>query len=324
MTTGNPVDTGPAEVVAIVGSSSFSGSQLLLHLESQAVECRLVAVDTTPLRWPINGASAHRMGINYGGENVTLDDIPDLLRLEFVDTLVHVGSHFDGSDRDSFLADTARWVDACRESGVRQFVYLSDCRVYGTGNRANPPVSERADVDPPPNHRSLALAEPRSRLPQNIDPPPGAMRLAVMRTAMTVGPSGASPAAEEFLASGVRIGKRNAPLQFLHEHDLVRGVVAAVRHRLYGIYHLAGDGSVFSQDVGAAIRSVKRDAPKRSQGNRSGRFSYERLSPGSPAYPTVLSTTKFKQAAQFSYKYSSAQAFRAYCHSVLFEPQTSL
>ena len=319
MTTSNaPV---AAQVVAVAGASSFVGSRILLHLESDSPDCRLVALDNAPLRWPIHGVSAHRMGRDYTGENITVDDIPDLLELESVDSLIHVGSHYDGPEPASFLEQAPQWVDASRRAGVRQFIYLSDHRVYGIKPGQPMPVTERAAINPMPAHLRLAHAEPESRGPQNIPAPTTEMSVAVMRTAMTVGPNGASPAAAEFFSRQLRSrGKQNPPLQFLHEYDLARAVIDTINHRLHGIYNLAGDQSISLHDVARACQTALPRA------NQTGKSPGSGLAPslknaGDPTrHPMVISNAKFKQEAHFRYKYSSGQAFRAYCHSVLMEP----
>ncbi len=291
----------------------------MLHLETEAPDWRLVALDAWPLRWPVAGASAHRMGGTYGGENITMDVIPDLLRLESVDTLIHVGSHYDGVDSSQYLGEISQWVAACQTAGVRQLVYLSDCRVYGASPDTPMPVTERAALADGGAYRRLGDAEPKARIPLNITPSPEAMRVAVMRTAMTVGPTGSNPAAAEFFGRNIRVdGHRNPPVQFLHEYDLARSVTTAINHRLGGIYNVAGDGSVFWNEIATILRAAGvKPARPGTERNRQRRGAGLRTQSRNPI---VVSTTKFKQAARFRYKYSSANAFRAYCHSVLLEP----
>ena len=323
MTTSNALAT--AQVIAVAGSSSFVGSRILLHLESESPDCRLVALDNAPLRWPIHGVSAHRIGRDYTGENITVDDIPDLLELESVDSLIYVGSHYDGAEPASFLEQTLQWVAASRRAGVRQFIYLSDYRVYGIKPGQPIPVTERADTDPMPAHRRLAHAEPKSRRAPNSPAPPEEMGVAVMRTAMTVGPSGAIPAAVEFFTRQLRSRRQhNPPLQFLHEYDLARAVVNTINHRLHGIYNLAGDQSIFWHDVASACQTALPRANRTGESPGSGPAPSLKSAGDPTRHPIVISNTKFKQAAQFKYRYSSGQAFRAYCHSVLMEPDPTL
>ena len=332
-----PAPPEPAAVIAVVGSSSYIGASLLLHLEAETrgdapEERRLVSLDNNPLRWPVSRIAAHRMGPTYGGEGITLADIPNLLRLESVDTIIYVGSNYDGVDAAQHLAETAQWVDAGRAAGVRQFVYLSDYRVYGIKPGHPIPITERAATDRAGAHRSIAAAEPDSAPPDNAaaaDTDTDTMPIAVLRPAMTVGPGGANPAASEFLSRRIRAGgkdqgkgkgnanaKHNPPLQFLHEHDLARAVSATIRGRLSGIYNLAGDGTIGLREAALSCdRPADRIVSQPEYRRRPAKS-------GDPArFPVVISATKFKQAAAFKYQYSSERALRAYCGSVLREPE---
>ena len=321
MATQRPTAPDPAAVIAVVGTSSYVGSAIMLHLESEMSQDaadgrRLVSLDNNPLRWPVSRLSAHRMGMAYGGEEITLEAIPDLLRLETVDTVIYVGSNYDGADAAERLAETPQWVAASRAAGVRQFVCLSDYRVYGVKPGHPIPITERAEPDRVGIHRHIAAAEP------DCEPPDDAttsdeMRIAVLRTAMTLGPGGASPAADEFLARRIRAGgKHNPPLQFLHEYDLARAVSVTIRGRLAGIYNLAGDGTICVRDAALAGNELSS-----RPGNWAGLRRCWAGKAGDPTrFPVVISAAKFKQAAGFKYKYSSQRALLSYCSSVLLEP----
>ena len=316
----NPTAPEPAAVIALVGTSSYVGSAILLRLEADALQdaaegIRLVSLDNNPLRWPVSRLSAHRMGPTYGGEGITLDAIPNLLRLEAVDTVIYVGSNYDGADAAERLEETPRWVEACRAAGVRQFVCLSDYRVYGIKPGHPIPITERAEPDHSGAHRQIAAAEPDCGEP-DAAPPPDGMRVAVLRAAMTLGPGGASPAAAEFLSYRIPSGgKHNPPLQFLHEYDLAGAVSAAIKRRLSGIYNLAGDGTIFLQDAALAGHETLSRPDNQAGGRRRAGKS------GDPTrFPVIISATKFKQAAGFKYKYSSQRALLSYRSSVLLEP----
>ncbi len=345
MTTASTTTSTYSQVIAIVGASSSFGARMLSHLEAERPDCWMVAIAHRPLRWPVRRVSSYRLAQNRVGQTFTLADIPDVmqakawdlfserheltlaempdvLQLENVDALIHVGSHYDGPDPEALISRTPRWVDAARIAGVRQFVYLSDIRVYGVRSDNPIPVTERADTQPDSHHRYLIDAEPA--LPPPDGPPvpsqpgvddPNAMRIAILRTAMSVGPGSASPVADELLLSAITSGrKRDFPLQFLHQHDLARAVEAAVTNQLNGIYNVVGDGVVSSQDVLDMCQHPKllqRAETRRFRGSLGSRLSRN---------PLIVSATKFKQAASFDFKYSSGRAARVFCHSVLLEP----
>ena len=148
-------------VIGVVGAASNFGAQLLLYLEKERPDCWLVAVAERPLRWPVERISTYRLAQNrvggiltmsdipdfmqqkawdmfLEGHELTVADIPDVLQLEGVDSLVHVGSYYDGPNPEQFCADAQLWLRSARIAGVRQFIYLSDVRVYGVN--ANNPV----------------------------------------------------------------------------------------------------------------------------------------------------------------------------------------
>lgn len=336
-----PTASAPPQAVAVVGAASQCGAQLLRHLESALPDCRLVAFDVRPLRWPLLRASAYRLHRDSAAETlpasdlpeplqhrtldlvaqshrITLTDINDCLHREAVDALIYMGSHYDGPDTAQFLSDTPRWLDAARTAGVRRFVYLSDYRVYGVRPGQPIPITERSETGPLPGHRILRDGEPE---PEPDPTEAAAMAVTVLRTAMTVGPNGSNPAAQEFLPLRSPPGRnRSLQLQFLHEYDLARAVTEVIARQLNGTYHLTGDGSISLAEV-AALCSPH---PGKSKGRRHPpppeTRKMRRQIGDAAQHPMIISATKFKQEARFRFQYSARQAIRAYTHSILLEP----
>lgn len=334
-----------AHCIGVVGAASGFGAQLLLYLERERPDCWLVPIADRPLRWPVERITSFRQVQNRVGDILTMSDIPDfmqekawdmfkdgheftvveipdMLQMGKVNSLIHVGSHYDGPNPEQFCADAQLWLRSARIAGVRQFIYLSDVRVYGA-NADNPiPVTERTLTNPSRQHRYLADAEPASpsaaadetsaESHNNAEHP---MKVAVLRTAMSVGVNHASPAADELLLPAVTANrKRSFPLQFLHQHDLARAIERVITQRLDGVFNVAGDGVVDSLDILEWCRAPGR--PGHAGASRSANSMGRQMS----KHPLIMSATKFKQYAGFRFKYSSARAIRAYCHSVLLEP----
>ena len=336
MTTSNRTSQDFPKVVAVVGSSSTFGALLLAHLEWEWPNCQFVTIDTQPLRWPVKRVSAYRMDRRDGGDILHIDDIPevmqdrawdmiidtrrptladvgDVLHLESVDSLIHVGSHYDGPNVEQFLANTDAWVRACRMAGVSQMVYLSDIRVYGIGPSNPVPLTEHSQPSPARRHRILFEAEPDSQRHQDSALSADGMRVAVLRSAMTVGPSGSSPVADELLLPSISVPKRkrNTPLQFLHQHDLIRSAQHAVSQRISGVYNVASNGIIASGDVIELCRpSTIAGRHKLPESRGIGRAK-------PVVHPLIVTSTKFRQATRTQFEYTSKQAVRAYCHSYL-------
>ena len=322
-------------VIAVFGASSSFGALMLLHLETALPHCQLVAIDNHSLRQPVKQVSAYRMEPNRSGAILTIDDIPEIMQsrawdmvlenrrltmadvpdvfhLESVDTVIHVGSLYDRPNPEEFIGGTEHWVQACRMSGVRKLVYLSDIRVYGT-RRENPiPLTERSEPSPSAEHRFLLDAELTLQEHFSEADSAGALQIAVLRSAMAAGPSGASPATDELLWPAVASRRnRSIPIQLVHQHDLARAVQFALIHQLHGVYNVASKGVIGSKrvlDMCGQGMAIKAHRPEHRAGSRTR---------GAGRHPLIISDTKFRQAAQFEAKYSSEQAARAYCHSYL-------
>lgn len=338
MTTPYPVPPSPP-AIAVVGAASHCGARLMRHLESLLPHCRFVTFDTRPLRWPVSQVSAYRLHANSLPGTLSVSDIPEILQhrawdivtqsrritladadaslhIEAVDSLIHLGSHYDGPDMAQFLSDTRYWLEAAGTAGVRGFVYLSDYRVYGMRPGQPVPITELRATAPLPCHQILRDAEPA---PAPTATP--AVPVAVLRTAMTVGPNGTNPAAQEFFPLRSPPGKYgNLQLQFLHEYDLARAVAEAIARRLDGIYNLAGDGSISLAEVTELCHPHPGRSKVRRDPQQPDARSRRRKDGNAARHPMILSATKFKQQARFRFQYSSRRAVRAYTHSVLLEP----
>ena len=329
------------QVIAVVGAASNFGSLMLTHLETMLPDCQLVSIDTHPLLRPVKQVSSYRMEPNRTGAILTIDDIPEVLQskawdmvldqrlltmadvpdvfhLESVDTVVHIGSLYDRANMETFLSDTLHWIRACRFGDVQQLVYLSDIRVYGT-RRENPiPLTERSELDPAAEHQFLLDAEAPFRDHIGETASGDGMAIAVLRSAMTAGPTGSSPATDEVLWPAATSNRNRAiPIQLVHQHDLTRAVQFAIERRLHGVYNVASRGVIGSKSVLDMIQQAR--GSRRKRANRRSRPRNR----GVGKYPLIVSDTKFRQAADFEARYSSEQAVRAYCHSYLSEPTSA-
>ena len=321
--------------IAIVGASTHLGALIMMELESAMPDIQLVALDSYPLLRPVRHVSAYRMAPNRTGTILTIEDIPevlqfkawdmvldnrqltmadapDVLNLESVDAIVHVGSHYDRGGWEQFIADAHHWRQACLLAEVRQMVYLSDVRVYGMSPDNPVPLTERATTHPDAAHRALLDAE-GSLLDGSGDAPSGnGTNIAVLRSAISVGTGGSSPAADEILWPAIAAMRKGAvPLQLIHQQDLVRATIHAVVHQMHGLYNVASKGVVGSQTVREMCKSV--NWSRTLKGKHSGSAPARRLT----RQPLIMSDAKFRQAARFEPKYSSEQAARAHCHSYL-------
>ena len=338
MTTVRQTSHESPRVIAVVGSSTTLGALMLMHLETAFPGIQLVAIDARPLLQPVKQVSAYRMEPNRTGAILTIDDIPEIMQmkawdlvldnrrltmadvpdvfhLESVDSVIHIGSHYDWIDAQQFLADTGHWMQACRLGDVRQLVYLSDIRVYGVGSTNPIPLTERSKTSPTPAHRLLLDAESALKTDEFESAADGSgLNIAILRSAMSVGPSGSSPAADELLWNTMASSRDpRVPIQLVHQHDLTRAAEFAITNRLNGTYNVAGKGVVASGTLREMSNPVAGNLLRSKRGGRSAGQHLAR-------HPLIVSDTKLRQASGFVAKYSSEQAARSFCHSYLLEP----
>ena len=108
--------------------------------------------------------------------------------------------------------------------------------------------------------------------------------------------------------------KREFPIQLVHQHDLARAVEATINRQLNGTFNIVGDGVISSKEMlGMCENSV---TMPRGRAGRLRRPAGAELA----KYPLIVSANKFKQQAEFMFKYSSTRAARVFCHTVLMEP----
>ena len=129
------------------------------------------------------------------------------------------------------------------------------------------------------------------------------MRVAILRTAMSIGPGSSSPIVDELFYPAMKAARKHEfPIQLVHQHDLACAVEETISRQLNGIFNIVGDGVVPQKKcrVCAKIRSGR-------GARRAGRL---RRSVGAELakYPLIVGANKFKQQAEFRFKYSSVRA----------------
>jgi UDP-glucose 4-epimerase len=124
-------------------------------------------------------------------------------------------------------------VEASREAGVGLLVHLSDAALYGPRDEANLRAREDEPVEPGENRDLVAKASEEEALLASGLP------FVILRVFAVAGP-GAGPArfpidALEALLAGEEVFVADdAPRDFIHPQDVVRGVLLALRKRPIG------------------------------------------------------------------------------------------
>jgi len=241
----SPSSSDPERVIAVTGSASFLGSNLVGVLEDAPRVRRVVSLDVAPPA-TLRGKTVHH-DVDLTTHRAE-DRLTDILRSEGADTLVHLAFHDVPNHRPNeshYLESvgTLHVLNACRRAQVQKFVLWSQTALYGASpknpcylDEARPLCARTSDA----YFKDKMQAE-RDALEFGL---PGRGRITtILRTAPIIGPS-----IDNYLtryltqfASPSVLGFD--PLwQFLHESDAIGALKRALFSDAGGAYNIAGAG----------------------------------------------------------------------------------
>ncbi len=240
------VPAGNRGAFAITGASSFLGKRLVLALtEDTKIRKRILALD---IHRPV--LSTERMDFcrvdltKPGADN----GIAEIFRDHACDTVIHL-AFFHGPKRDESYAHelevsgTMRLLDACSSAGVRKIIIAGTTGVYGASSKNPGLLKENHRLDGNKDYRYIRdKIEVENLAERYRDTHPGAI-VTVLRLGTILGPRARNTAAKYFnhLFVPTLIGY-DPLMQFLHEEDAVRALVAAVEKNCSGAYNIVGEG----------------------------------------------------------------------------------
>ena len=240
-----PSHVTPNRVVAITGSSSFLGRNLVGLLEEDPKVRRILSLDTTAPTTAGSKTSHLVTDLTHPSAEARL---ADLFRIEQVTDLVHlafVASPVQNTDwaHETESIGTLRVVNACRRTNVRKLVMWSQTLLYGA-HPTNPNFlteehALRARRDEPFFANKMEAENDVLRFGR-----PGSGRLAtVLRTAAILGPTVNNFLTRYLGHTAVPTVLGFDPLwQFVHEADAVRAFKLALDHDAPGPVNIVGEG----------------------------------------------------------------------------------
>ena len=236
---------GRARVVAITGTSSFLGRNLVGVLKDDPKIGRILSLDIEAP--PTAGSKCSHIVTDLTHPSAE-SRLTDLFRLEQVTDLVHLAFvaspvQNTGWAHETESIGTLRVVNACRRTAVRRLVMWSQTLLYGA-QPTNPNfLTEkhplRARLDEPFFANKIEAEHEALRFGK-----PGSGRLAtILRTAAILGPT-----VDNFLTR--YLGRSVVPTvlgfdplwQFVHEADAVRAFKLALDREAPGAFNVVGDG----------------------------------------------------------------------------------
>ena len=310
-------------MVAVTGAAGYIGTRLLQNLEEEGAQRKLVAIDTSPLPFPIHNITVHRRDVT--------ESVDDILRRSRVTTLVHLAfiskrgrnrrevAEFRQTNQGALKAV----LDSCLRARVRHFIYLSSHTVYGA-HADNPiPLTDESPLRPAPDFpygydKFLAeqmIGEFAREHPETA--------VTVLRPCIVLGPTASNWVTKAFFRRWLLgVLDYNPPLQFLYEDDLARVLTIIIELGLPGVFNVAGEGVVFYREMADLIRSKLVSLPPLLAYplvQLTWKLGIQRESTSSGLdlvrYPMVLDTGNLHRATGYRYWHTSLETLTAYANS---------
>ena len=232
-------------VVAITGSKSFLGVNLIGLFEESPRISKVISIDTAP---PATcHAKSHHYDLDLSRDAIE-EKVFEILVGERVDTLIHAAfleapTHATAWAHELESVGTMHVLNACRRAQVRKVVMWSQTLLYGAAPTNPNFLAETHPLraDPYDPYCADKIAAESEAL--HYGRPGRGRLLTVLRTAPILGPTVDNYYTRYFKHSIVPTILGFDPLwQFLHEADAALAFKLAVDRDVPGVFNIVGDG----------------------------------------------------------------------------------
>ncbi len=307
--------------ILITGSSGYIGTKIANALETiQQVE-NIIGLDVTPPR-----ESGQKLQFY---EHDVREPMVDFLTRYEVDTVIHTAYvlsplHDKKLMEDININGTKNVLASCQNSGVSHLLYTSSTTAYGFYKDnpipmdENQPLRGNDDFTYSKNKKEIeALFKQFQETAENIN-------VTILRPCFVIGP-GVDNLISRYLKKSIAIIPReHAPFQFVHEDDLLRAVIHCLVNEVFGIFNIAGEGTVTFSEMISILGTRAAFLPflmvklfNEVAWKARLKFLTETPSPGLALirYPWIATSDKFITQTGFQFDYSSRQAFKSFAKS---------
>ncbi len=225
--------------VLITGVSGYIGLRTAEALSRMAHVDALVGVDVREPARPVGKLSFCNRDVR--------SPVDDIIRNHSIDTVVHAAFilppiHDARLMNDVNVNGTRAVLDSCVKGRVRQVLYTSSATAYGFHADNDRPLTEESPLrgnDDVTYARAKRIIEGIFREYEQRHPE---IAFTVLRPCFVVGPGFDNPLARYVRMRIVPVPLKTAPLQFVHEDDLVEIICRLLEKKKRGVYNVAGAG----------------------------------------------------------------------------------
>jgi len=310
----SPQATMPGTVL-VTGISGNLGRAVakLLH-----VEAHVVGVDRRPLRDKPKDVEHHQVDLRKAR-------VEEAFRRPRIDALIHLGIMHDPrmpfSEAHSFnVVGTQKLLDLCVRHGVKKVVVLSSANVYGPRPDNSNFMAEETPLMAADRDSDVRDLIELDMYAQSFVWRHPEIETVILRPVNIVGPTVRNaPANYLRLEQPVTVMGFDPMIQLIHEEDVARALILALRPGLRGVFNVTGPGEV---PLSAILRELGRSPipvpqfllrPALRRLFKAGLVSFPAGELDHLQYLCVVDGSRFAREAAWQPTYSIRDTIRSVC-----------
>jgi UDP-glucose 4-epimerase len=308
--------------ILITGVSGYIGGKIAHTLAGHEKVERLVGID-------IRAPQAPPTRLTFVQHDVR-KPMADLFSRHTIDTVIHAAYvlppiHNRALMEDINVSGTRNVMAACQQTGVEHLLYTSSATAYGFHPDNEIPLTEDSPLRGNDDFTYSKNKKEIEFIFQDLIRNQKKTAVTILRPCFVVGPGFNNPLATHLKKRFVLCPSPSAPMQFVHEDDLVRVIRLCLEKRLEGVYNVGGEGTLTLKEMVRLLGNVHCPLPAAVMKPINHLAWFLRMTwltefP-SPAlnimrYPWVVSPDKFIRDTGFTYQHDTQTAFRDFAGAV--------
>ena len=312
-----------SRIVAVTGVNSYFSSTLLPKLQADPEIDRIVGIDVAPWKGGFKKVDFHRLDIRSGNLPEILAGADVLYHLAFV-----VAERHDKKEiHDINIEGTKNVFEAAVKSGVKKVIYSSSTTIYGAHPDNPRDFDESQTLRPNSDSYYSSDKAAVERFAVDFFSRHPEVTFTVLRAALAAGPHMNNFFHQLYSMPVLALARGRSPEQhFIHEDDLGEALYQAAKKDLPGIYNVGADDTVPAEWAfkEAGVRVIR--LPSSILKMLMNIAFALRMLPASQGwvslseYTIFPSSKRFKHAAGWTPRYSSAETFKDYLRGRRREP----
>lgn len=304
-----------ARNVLITGASGYLGAFIARFLQDKPDIERIVGIDVRPPARPLDKYVFLRHDVRQPIDRIVAEHaIDSIIHAAYVKEQIHSKVLME----DININGTKNVLAAAARAQVGQVICFSSATVYGFHADNPNPLREDSPLRANPDYVYSKNKQDIEALLAVFAAEHPAIKIAVLRPSFVVGKGFDDPLARHLRHSSVVIPYPTAPLQFVHEDDLVAIVYLMLQRGTAGTFNVGAEGTLTFAEMVDMLGNRKLFVPYWLMYYLNAVAWTLRLrslseSPSSGLrgvrHPWIVCSEKVRRETGFQYRYNSREAF---------------